>query len=64
MRCKQEHGNPTDWTLEHFRTEDEALAWEQEMLAAGYVPDPDDGWHFGYIYSPPSHTHHHQGKAA
>jgi hypothetical protein len=52
-RRRQDHGNPYDWWECSFTSEDEARAWEKDMLS-----NPDhtgipggEGWRFGYIYT-------------
>jgi hypothetical protein len=52
-RRKVEHGAPTGWKwYGPFATEDEARAWEREMLDAGFRGTPGGaGWRFGYTYA-------------
>lgn len=52
-RRKQEHGNPTDWTVYGpFSTERGARAWERRVLASGYRGGSGgDGWQYGYTYT-------------
>jgi hypothetical protein len=51
--CKQEHGNPYDWTQQAFDTEIEARLWEKEMLSKrGYKGlTGNAGWRYGYTYT-------------
>ncbi len=50
---KTAHGNPEDWWQRSFSTENEARAWEKEMLSRpGYKGGPGgEGWRYGYIYT-------------
>jgi hypothetical protein len=51
-RQKQEHGNPTDWSVVTFQSGTQARACEQQRLAAGYEGGPGGGgWHFGYTFT-------------
>jgi len=50
---KAEHGDPRDWSLRSFSTENEARSWEKGMLAnPGYQGGPGGaGWRYGYTYT-------------
>jgi len=50
---KQAHSNPSDWWQRSFSSENEARAWEKEMIAQ---PDHKGGsggagWKYGYTYT-------------
>lgn len=50
---KAQHGNPRDWLQRRFSSEEEARAWEKEMIAMpGYTGGTGgEGWRFGYTYT-------------
>jgi len=58
QRRKTEHGNPADFrVVRQFSSEQEARAWEKQMLAQGYAGDTGGaGWKYGYTYSVTSRT--------
>ena len=55
---KQQHGNPIDWWVKTFQTENEARDWEKEMLSKpGYKGGTGGaGWKYGYTYTITSST--------
>ncbi|HRR41775.1 MAG TPA: hypothetical protein P5244_11135 [Syntrophales bacterium] len=55
---KQQHGNPSDWTITGpFATEKAARDWEKEQLAKGHKGGPGgEGWRYGYWYKITSQT--------
>lgn len=50
---KQQHGNPSDWTVTSpFDTEQNARTWEKVQLAKGHKGGPGgEGWRYGYWYT-------------
>ncbi len=52
-RRKAEHGDPRDWRQKQFEKEEEARAWEADMLEhPGYQGGPGGkGWRYGYVYT-------------
>ena len=57
-RRRREHGYPSDWYQQEFRTESEARSWERSMLSRpGYKGSPGgEGWRYGYTYTITSST--------
>jgi hypothetical protein len=55
---KQQHGNPSDWTITGpFATEKTARDWENAQLAKGHKGGPGGvGWRYGYWYTITSQT--------
>jgi len=52
-RRKQEHGNPSDFSvMQQFTCETAARQWKSRMLARGYEEDiGGEGWKYGYTFS-------------
>ncbi len=52
---KQEHGNPSDWTIQRqFAREDEARKWESSLLTVSKEArggPGGKGWRYGYAYT-------------
>jgi hypothetical protein len=50
---RKAHANPPDWLQRSFQTEEEAMAWQEEMLyKPGYVGGiGGHGWRYGYTYT-------------
>ena len=54
---KQDHGNPSDWTVKTFSTEKEARNWEKAMHDSGFKgAGGGAGWKYGYTYTITSTT--------
>jgi len=55
LRRKEDLGNPDRWlTIRKFRTEKEALEWEQKLITQGFKNDTGGtGWEYGYSYPTP-----------
>ncbi len=55
---KQQHGNPSDWTVVGpFATEQQARDWEKRELAKGHKGGTGGaGWRYGYWYTITSAT--------
>ncbi len=55
---KQQHGNPSDWTVTGpFTSEQAARDWEKRQLAKGHQGGPGGaGWSYGYRYTITSTT--------
>jgi hypothetical protein len=49
---KQQHGNPSDWTVTGpFATEQQARDWEKAQIAKGHKGGTGGaGWRYGYWY--------------
>lgn len=55
LRRKEDLGNPDRWlTIRRFRTKDEALDWEKELISQGFKSDTGgNGWEYGYTFPTP-----------